>query len=152
MDHAVTYHGIKVEALAGECFSQQNRIKISKLRIMHTLVKNVRNRNEMLIPINISASHFVAAKINITEDDKKKGLTESLVSVMKTNKIDCFDITGGSLVYKKNTLKKPLNSKTLLSVLQKYYKNDAKVAEELTKHIMDSREEHVKETIQMKGF
>jgi len=36
-------------------------------------------------------------------------------------------------------------------VLQKYYKNDAKVAEELTKHIMDSREEHVKETIQMKG-
>jgi hypothetical protein len=84
-------------------------------------------------------------------NNKKKGLTESLVSVMKTNKIDCFDITGGSLVYKKNTLKKPLNSKTLLSVLQKYYKNDSKVAEELAKHIMDSREEHVKETIQMKG-
>ena len=85
-------------------------------------------------------------------NNKKKGLTESLVSVMKNNKIDCFDITGGSLVYKKSTLKKPLNSKTLLSVLQKYYKNDAKVAEELAKHIMDSREEQVKETIQMKGF
>jgi hypothetical protein len=85
-------------------------------------------------------------------NSKKKGLTETLVSVMKTNKIDCFDITGGSLVYKKHTTKKPLNSKTLLSVLQKYYNNDTKVAEDLTKHIMDSREEKVKETIQLKGF
>jgi hypothetical protein len=34
--------------------------------------------------------------------NKKKTLTENLVSVMKTNKIDCFDINGGSLVYKKN--------------------------------------------------
>ena len=85
-------------------------------------------------------------------NSKKKGLTETLVSVMKTNKIDCFDITGGSLVYKKHTTKKPLNSKILLSVLQKYYNNDMKVAEDLTKHIMDSREEKVKETIQLKGF
>ena len=27
--------------------------------------------------------------------NKKKGLTENLVTVMKTNKIDCFDINGG---------------------------------------------------------
>jgi hypothetical protein len=84
-------------------------------------------------------------------NNKKKTLTETLVTVMKTNKIDCFDINGGALVYKKNTVKKPLNSKTLLAVLQKYYKNDAKVAEDLAKHILDSREEQVKETIQMKG-
>ena len=31
---------------------------------------------------------------------KKKTLTENLVTVMKTNKIDCFDINGGALVYK----------------------------------------------------
>lgn len=82
--------------------------------------------------------------------NKKKILTENLVTVMKTNSIDCFDINGGALVYKKNKIKKPINGKTLLSALQNYYKNDVKIAEEITKHVMDSREEQIKETIKRK--
>jgi predicted nucleic acid-binding Zn-ribbon protein len=81
---------------------------------------------------------------------KKKTLTESLVTVMKTNSIDCFDINGGALVYKKNKVKKPINGKTLLQALQAYYKTDPKMAEDITKHVMDSREEQVKETIKRK--
>jgi hypothetical protein len=84
------------------------------------------------------------------KNNKKKLLTENLVTVMKTNKIDCFDINGGALVYKTNKIKKPINGKTLLSALQNYYKTDTKIAEELTKHIMDSREEQIKETIKRK--
>jgi hypothetical protein len=84
------------------------------------------------------------------KNNKKKNLTENLVTVMKTNKIDCFDINGGALVYKTNKVKKPINGKTLLSALQNYYKTDPKIAEDLTKHIMDSREEQVKETIKRK--
>ena len=83
-------------------------------------------------------------------NDKKKTLTESLVSVMKTNSIDCFDINGGALVYKKNKIKKPINGKTLLTALQNYYKNDNNLAEEITKHVMDNREEQIKETIKRK--
>jgi len=83
-------------------------------------------------------------------NNKKKILTENLVSVMKTNEIDCFDINGGALVYKKNKVKKPINGKTLLLALQNYYKTDTNMAEELTKHIMDSREEQLKETIKRK--
>ena len=83
-------------------------------------------------------------------NNKKKILTESLVSVMKTNSIDCFDINGGALVYKKNKIKKPINGKTLLVALQNYYKNDVKIAEEITKHVMDNREEQIKETIKRK--
>lgn len=83
-------------------------------------------------------------------NNKKKMLTENLVTVMKTNNIDCFDINGGALIYKKNKIKKPINGKTLLSALQNYYKNDNKIAEELTKHIMNSREEQVKEMIKRK--
>jgi hypothetical protein len=82
--------------------------------------------------------------------NKKKLLTENLVTVMKGNAIDCFDITGGSLVYKKNKVKKPINGKTLLSALQNYYKDHPQTAEDLTKHILDSREEQVKETIKRK--
>ena len=84
------------------------------------------------------------------KNNKKKLLTENLVSVMKTNSIDCFDINGGSLVYKTNKIKKPINGKTLLLALQNYYKTDLKIAEDITKHIMNSREEPIKETIKRK--
>jgi hypothetical protein len=83
-------------------------------------------------------------------NNKKKTLTENLVTVMKTNKIDCFDINGGALVYKTNKVKKPINGKSLLAALQNYYKTDPKMAEDLTKHVLDSREEQIKETIKRK--
>jgi hypothetical protein len=96
-------------------------------------------------------SEIAQLKAEIKErNNKKKLLTESLVSVMKTNQIDCFDINDGALIYKKNKVKKPINGKTLLSALQNFYKNDVKIAEELTKYIMDSREEQIKETIKHK--
>jgi len=84
------------------------------------------------------------------KNNKKKALTTSLVDVMKTNKIDCFDINGGALVYKTNKVKKPINGKLLLSALQNYYKSDPKIAEDITKHVLDSREEQIKETIKRK--
>ena len=83
-------------------------------------------------------------------NNKKKTLTENLVTVMKTNKIDCFDINGGALVYKTSKVKKPINGKTLLIALQNYYKSDPKAAEDIAKHVMDSREEQIKESIKRK--
>ena len=83
-------------------------------------------------------------------NNKKKSLTENLVNVMKTNSIDCFDINGGALIYKKNKVKKPLSGKTLLTALQNYYKTEPQLAEEITKHVMSNREEQVKETIKRK--
>ena len=83
-------------------------------------------------------------------NNKKKMLTSDLVNVMKSNEIDCFDINGGALVYKKSKVKKPINAKTLLSALQNYYKDEPDKAQDLTKHIMESREEQVKETIRRK--
>jgi hypothetical protein len=97
-------------------------------------------------------SEILELKTQIKDkNNKKKLLTENLVTVMKTNKIDCFDINGGALVYKTSKIKKPINGKTLLAALQNYYKTDVKLAEEMTKHIMDSREEQIKETIKRKS-
>jgi hypothetical protein len=84
------------------------------------------------------------------KNNNKKILTTNLVTVMKTNKIDCFDINGGALIYKTNKTKKPINGKTLLAALQNYYKTDVKTAEDITKHVLDSREEQIKETIKRK--
>ena len=83
-------------------------------------------------------------------NNKKKLITCDLVNVMKSNQIDCFDINGGSLVYKKSVVKKPINGKSLMTILQNYYKNQPPVAEDLTKHILDNREEKIKETIRRK--
>jgi hypothetical protein len=81
---------------------------------------------------------------------RKKTLTTSLVNVMKTNSIDCFDINGGALIYKQTKVKKAINKKSLLEALKNYYKNDNSIAEEIAKHVLDNRKEEIKETIRRK--
>ena len=83
-------------------------------------------------------------------NNKKKDLTTNLVTTMKKNEIECFDINDGSLIYKTNKVKKPINAKTLMSSLQNYYKNEPNIAEELTKFVLDNREEKITETIKRK--
>ena len=96
-------------------------------------------------------NEIMKLKMEIKErNNKKKLLSESLMTVMKKNEIDCFDITGGAIMYKKSKVKKPLNGKTLMTALHKFYKNDSEMVETLTKHILDSREEAVKEVIRRK--
>jgi hypothetical protein len=82
--------------------------------------------------------------------NRKKELTVSLVDTMKKNTIDCFAISGGSLIYKKNKVKKPINAKSLMEALNNYYKDTPQVADDLTKHILNSRTEVIKETIHRK--
>jgi hypothetical protein len=119
------------------------------------IIPTINNAKEQLVN-NIKEwikidNEVAQLKADIKErTNKKKQLTENLVTVMKTNSIDCFDINGGALVYKKNTVKKPLSGKTLLLALQNYYKTDPKIAEDIAKHVMDSREEQIKETIKRK--
>ena len=38
--------------------------------------------------------------------NNKKILTNSLIEIMKTNEIDCFDINNGKIMYSKNNVKK----------------------------------------------
>jgi hypothetical protein len=83
-------------------------------------------------------------------NNRKKSITDSLMTVMKKNEIDCFDINDGSLVYKKSIVKKPLNGKTMMKALQTYYQNTPEKAEEISKFLLENREEQVKEIIRRK--
>jgi hypothetical protein len=83
-------------------------------------------------------------------NNKKKLLSTNLLKVMKSNNIDCFDINGGAIIYKKTKVKKPITGKILLKTLENYFKNDMPTAQELTKHILENREESVKESIKRK--
>jgi hypothetical protein len=81
---------------------------------------------------------------------KKKELTELLISVMKNNSIDCFDINGGALVYKQKRCRKTISGKFLLSQLEEYYKETPEIAKEIAKKVLDNRIEFVKDEIKRK--
>jgi hypothetical protein len=79
--------------------------------------------------------------------NRKKSLTENLITVMKSNSIDCFDINGGAIIYKQKKTKKPISAKYLLAELQRYYKDQPDVATDLTKQLLDNRELSIKDEI-----
>jgi hypothetical protein len=81
---------------------------------------------------------------------KKKELTESLVNVMKSNSIDCFDINGGALVYKQKKTRRTISGKFLLSQLEDYYKEQPEIAKEILKKVLDNRVEVIKDEIKRK--
>lgn len=81
---------------------------------------------------------------------KKKSLAENLVIVMKSNSIDCFDINGGSLIYKQKKTKNTISAKFLLNQLEQYYKDTPEVAKDITKRILDNRVETIKDEIKLK--
>ena len=77
---------------------------------------------------------------------EKKTISSELISVMRENKLDEFDIKDGQLMYVKKNVKKPITQKQLLSILSSYYQSEEK-AEEVKTYILENREETVKETI-----
>ena len=93
-------------------------------------------------------------RLNKTDKSKraeKKELTEGLVNTMKCNDIDCFDLSGGSkLIYTRSKGKKALSKKHLLASLSKFFKGDTSEAKALSKFILETREENIKENIRRK--
>jgi hypothetical protein len=116
--------------------------------------KKLTTKEELIVNIKewikIDAD-IIKLKSEIKErTNKKKLLTESLVSVMKVNSIDCFDINGGALIYKQKKTKRTISGKFLLSQLEEYYKNEPELAKEITKKVLDNRIEVVKDEIKRK--
>jgi nucleoside-triphosphatase THEP1 len=86
-----------------------------------------------------------------TNRDRKKQLTENLVTIMKNNDLECFDINNGKLLYTKNKVKSTINKPYLLDALSKYFENDPNVqVDEVGKFIMENRVEKIKENIRCK--
>ena len=82
---------------------------------------------------------------------KKKQATDELLSIMKNNEIDCFDITSGKLLYQKTKTRGSLNKKILCESLENFFENrdDINVLE-LAKYLLDSREIKENESIKRK--
>lgn len=81
--------------------------------------------------------------------ENQKKLTQTLMEVMKSNEIECFDLNDGKLMYTKNKTKQTINKKYLMNTLIKCLE-DPKDAEKVTEFILDNREEKIKENIRRK--
>lgn len=82
--------------------------------------------------------------------NKKKQISESLISIMKQNEIDCFDIKDGQICYSKKQIKKPITKTLLINILSKYFEGDILKANDVNTFIMENREETTKESIILK--
>jgi hypothetical protein len=120
------------------------KVVIKKTNTKEELISNIRE----WIKIDNDLMNLKKEIKNKTAN--KKTLTENLVKVMKSNAIDCFDINGGALVYSQRKTKKPISGKYLLLQLEKYYKEQPDMAKEVTQHLLNNREENVKEDIKRK--
>jgi hypothetical protein len=74
-------------------------------------------------------------------------ISKRLMTTMKDNNIDEFNVKEGKLVYSKKQIKKPITKKYLTDVLLKYYDGNAEQATELNSFIDENREATTKETI-----
>ena len=80
--------------------------------------------------------------------EKKRVLTATLVDIMKTNEIDCFDMSGGKISYTKNRVKQPLNKTYLMACLGKYFEQVPNVeANDVANFVMENREVRTTEGI-----
>jgi hypothetical protein len=85
-----------------------------------------------------------------TRKNKKKQISESLITIMKQNEIDCFDIKDGQICYTKKQIKKPITKGILMNILSKYFEGDLLKANDINTFIMENREETTKESITLK--
>jgi hypothetical protein len=82
---------------------------------------------------------------------KKNNYTETLMEIMKSNEIDCFDISEGKIMYTQSNVKKPINKQHLIECLGKYFETNPNVpTDDIVKFILDSRPVNVKESIRHK--
>lgn len=82
---------------------------------------------------------------------KKKVLTDKLISIMKSNNIDCFDMSKGALIHKQRKIPRQISGKYLLSQLELYYKEQPEVAKEITKQVLDNRPKFIKDELKIKS-
>jgi len=109
------------------------------------LAQNVKNWLQMDKEIKIIQKELKDRK------KKKNDYTNALLAIMKTNEIDCFDISEGKIIYTQSNVKKPINKQHLLECLNKYFEKNPNVpTDEVVQYILENRPVNVKESIRHK--
>ena len=82
---------------------------------------------------------------------KKNDYTAALLTIMKSNDIDCLDINEGKIIYTQSNIKKPINKKHLEECLMKYFEKNPNIpTDDVVQYILENRATNVKESIRHK--
>ena len=74
---------------------------------------------------------------------------------MKKNDVDCFDITGGKILYTQNNVKGAINREHLTTALSQLFTKSGASQDDIkatVDHIMNSRKVTVKDNIRLKNI
>lgn len=91
------------------------------------------------------------SKIIKEKRQKQKELTEKLKGVMRSNNIDCINTNNGRIYYSSKETKKALSKKEWMALINNYYKEDTKHADELLSYLENNRKTITKESIKLKN-
>ena len=82
---------------------------------------------------------------------KKAELSNTLVEIMKSKEIDCFDSSEGKIIYTKSNIKNTINKKYLMESLEKYFQDNPNIpTDDIVKFILENRTINIKESIRHK--
>ena len=82
--------------------------------------------------------------------EQKKAAAQELVTIMKDNEIDCFDISEGKIIHTQNKSRAPISKQHLLKSLSEFFSETEVDTEAVGKFILDSRDIKVKDDIRHK--
>jgi hypothetical protein len=89
-------------------------------------------------------------ELNARKSEKKESSLQ-LIEIMKTYEIDCFEITDGTVMYKKQNIKKPLTKKSLYELTRRYLGDDKmEEASQFTQFLLENRETVMRENLVLK--
>jgi hypothetical protein len=109
------------------------------------LTQNVKNWLQMDKEIKVLQKELKERK------KKKNDYTAALLTIMKTNEIDCLDINEGKIIYTQSNVKKPINKQHLEECLIKYFEKNPNIpTDEVVQFILENRATNVKESIRHK--
>ena len=116
-------------------------------QVKEQLVKNVRDLIELNREITTMKSELKGLTLS------KKGITDAIMEVMKESNIDCFQVSDGILQYRTKRTRRAINAKNLLVAVKTFLDSggiDSSISEELVRHVMETREEVIKDELQCK--
>ena len=83
---------------------------------------------------------------------KKAELSDSLLQIMKSKDIECFDLNEGKILHVQSKTKTPLNKAHLNKCLTKYFSNKGQVpVDDIVQFILDERQVVLKDGLKHKG-
>tara|TARA_Y100000768_G_C23613986_1_gene511818 strand:- start:42 stop:392 length:351 start_codon:yes stop_codon:yes gene_type:complete len=83
---------------------------------------------------------------------QKNNLSDTLVTFMKDNEIDCFDLNEGKIMYTSTKVKSPLSKKYLLESLSSYFNEIPNIdSNDVAEFVLDNRNIKIKEGIRHKS-